>query len=144
MARLIDFVRTGELGVVRFGLTKDEVRELLGEPEGVGPATKGWWIWMYGSLEVSFLDGVATMIAVSLWDAPVTFPSPLAVELGPFTPGARLADVRDALDEAGIASTLDEGRTFEEQAVLVAGGWVEITFGEGRVDEVIALQPGVT
>jgi hypothetical protein len=76
------------------------------------------------------------VIAVSFWDAPVTFRG--RSSSGPFGPGARLADVRDALDDAGIACALDESRTDDDGAVLVAGRCVEITFHEDRLDEMIA------
>jgi hypothetical protein len=95
-------------------------------------------IWFYGSLEVSFFDGVSKMIAVALWDPPVKFPPPLVVELGPLAPGARIEAVRDALDAEGIACTLDESRSFDDGAVLVVGSCVEITFHDGRLDEMIA------
>jgi hypothetical protein len=83
-------------------------------------------IWFYGSLEVSFFDGVSKMIAVALWDRPVKFPPPLVVELGPLAPGAR------------IEAALDESRSFDYGSVLVVGSCVEITFHDGRLDEMIA------
>jgi hypothetical protein len=81
-----------------------------------------------------------TLIAVALWDAPVRFPPPLEVELGPLAPRARLPDVREALEAAEIPCTLDEDRG-EEGAVLVTGSRVEITFHAGRLDEMIASAP---
>jgi hypothetical protein len=80
------------------------------------------------------------LIAVALWDAPVRFPPPLEVELGPLAPRARLPNVREALEAAEIPCTLDEDRGGDEAAVLVANN-VEITFHAGRLDELIASAP---
>lgn len=52
-----DFLRTGEFGPVRLGLSRRQLRGLLGEPEdwGVFPRAKhNATIWKYGDIEFHF------------------------------------------------------------------------------------------
>ena len=52
-----DFLRTGELGPVHLGLTRDQLRGYLGAPEDWGPAPKSEryaQIWKYGDIEFHF------------------------------------------------------------------------------------------
>ena len=49
-----DFLRTGEFGPVRLGLTRDQLRGYLGAPEDWGPTPKAEryaQIWKYGDIE---------------------------------------------------------------------------------------------
>lgn len=52
-----DFLRTGEFGPVRLGVSRAELQGYLGEPEDWGPAPKAKHhagIWKYGDIEFHF------------------------------------------------------------------------------------------
>jgi len=52
-----DFLRTGEFGPVRLGISRRQLRDHLGEPENWGPAPRAKHnasIWKYGDIEFHF------------------------------------------------------------------------------------------
>jgi hypothetical protein len=54
---LVQFLRTGNLGELRPGLTPEEVRHLMGEPEDTGGTSRRYRrpsIWLYGDVELHF------------------------------------------------------------------------------------------
>src|SRR5271157_3600927 len=53
MPSFVEFLKTGQLEKLHCEMSKDEVRELLGEPEAVSPQGNPQ-IWKYGSLELTF------------------------------------------------------------------------------------------
>src|SRR4051812_22355882 len=53
MGSVDEFLRTDRLGPLSGGMSKDEVREVLGEPESVSEK-KNPEIWKYGSLQLVF------------------------------------------------------------------------------------------
>ena len=61
---MLEFIRTGELGPLRIGLTRSEVRSLLGDPpQWVAAEPKeSSQIWRYGDVEFYFADETLVMI----------------------------------------------------------------------------------
>ncbi|MBI3410317.1 MAG: hypothetical protein HY040_18415 [Planctomycetes bacterium] len=54
MDTLERFLKTGDLGEIRLGISPEEVRRLLGNPEDISTQKKPL-IWKFGPLELSFL-----------------------------------------------------------------------------------------
>jgi hypothetical protein len=142
-ASLIEFAATGALGELRPGLTEDEVRELLGEPDDVSlpPAE----VWLYGSVEVSFREGAVVLIAVELAtpNAPGGVPAALGV-VEDLDPESLLPAVYAALRERGATVELDPSLTSERQVTLVvrAHSRVSIVFDERcRLHAIFASPP---
>jgi hypothetical protein len=140
---LIVFAATGNLGELHRGLTQDRVRELLGEPDDVSlpPAE----VWRYGSLEVSFDDGLVVLLAVEL--AGPSSPTGLPPALDVFEDLDReslLPAVYAALRERGAIVELDAELMFETQAALVvhAHSRITVVFDERcRLDSILATAP---
>lgn len=133
---VVEFARTGELGPVRLGLRPGEVEHILGPREGLDYTGR---IWMYGSLEITFFEGVAKLIVVELLDPPTRFPGNLDVDVGPFVPGADSEKIKRALDEAGVPWHVDEAWSNDFQLTLVSEIGVAVVFGDdGRINSVYA------
>ena len=68
---LQECLHTGEFGPVRLGMKREEIRELLGEPDDTGGTSRKHripQIWKYGEVELHFaLSGELSLI---YWDDP--------------------------------------------------------------------------
>jgi len=66
---LQDFLRSGALGPVQVGMTRDQVRHELGEPDATGGASRQYRtpsIWFYGSLELIFERSGPELVSIHL------------------------------------------------------------------------------
>src|SRR5258708_16656516 len=74
MATLVELLKTGRLDGISVGISRDEVRALLGEPEDVS-ISKFPQTWKYGPLQLAFYksaDGSNPLLAsISMY-----FPEP--------------------------------------------------------------------
>jgi len=85
MPSLMEFLKTGQLGELRGGLTEEQVRQILGPPDSIANS-RSKWIWKYGSLQLSFYrslpEGVRRLITIGLYprDGLLELPTPLTLE----------------------------------------------------------------
>jgi len=85
MPSLVEFLKTGQLGDLRGGLTEEQVRQILGPPDSIANS-RSKWIWKYGSLQLIFYwslpEGVRRLITIGLYprDGRLELPAPLALE----------------------------------------------------------------
>lgn len=136
MPSFVEFLKTGQLGELHCGMSKDEVHELLGQPEDVS-VQRNPQIWKYGSLELTFHRS-SEVKTPELGMIYLYFRSH-ATNLGGFreqvgwwpTSKATLVEFRDFLDKSGIRA--DGGVTSEPSQVLVLSSGVRVTFDEGRL-----------
>ena len=60
---LVEFFRTGQFGPVRLGMTRQEVYDFLGEPDGYGSPNTHLMearVWLYDAIELHFSDAEAS------------------------------------------------------------------------------------
>jgi len=53
MASILEFIKTGKLGSVSLGISKEEIENILGKPDDVSVSRKPR-IYKYGSLQLAF------------------------------------------------------------------------------------------
>ena len=66
MASFVEFLKTGQLERLHCGMSKDEVRDLLGEPEAVSPQrqSSNLEIWVAGANLLSIVRGGKSVAGV--------------------------------------------------------------------------------
>lgn len=127
---LKDFLTSGHLGAITLGMTQEEVRDVLGEPEAMSlPDLEPAVIWKYGSLEVTFFpeEGLH-LIAFKLNDV-LRLPRTLTVLGYMPTPRTSLQEFRDYLHTNGIDCHLYPALTFDWQVGLIVGIGATVVFG---------------
>lgn len=137
MAFLTEFLMRGELGAIRFGMTIDEVRHLLGEPDGSMDAGKKpkYRLFKYGSLELLFRRK-------ELVHATIYFEEPVSLrgEIGQLSRHAYLHDLEKDLKSAGADLRESKARSNDEIACYevicgeaMAGGEVYVYATDTRL-----------
>lgn len=124
------FLRTGAFGPIRLGLTEDEVRALLGDPDATGGTSRRQRtpkIWKYGDVELHFDD--QRRVQLVFFD---DFDVPSGGRALTFDPWilrgtATRAEVEGTLRERGIA--FEHGPAPDPGGVvLTTSGGVELAF----------------
>ncbi len=139
MNTIDEFLKTGRLGRLGKGITTEEVREWLGDPEGT--SGKGWpQLWKYGSLQLGFhrasSDEVPSLISIGLYFRVEDQSPPEALALTGWAPrhGCTFTDFEHHLDEAGIATS--GGVISETHKHLIVGPGVRVTFEDDVLDSI--------
>ena len=136
MPTFVDFLNSWQLGALHCELLKEDVRNLLGEPEAVSSRGNPE-IWKYGSLELTFYRAST---AESAWLTSITihFDSdsirlPGSLELSGWLPtGATTFDeLRSYLDGSGVQIAGGVASGPHKHLVLSSG--VRITFDEDHL-----------
>src|SRR4051794_22731376 len=113
MPSLLEFLKTGQLGDLRGGLTEEQVRQILGDPDSIANS-KTKWIWKYESLQLIFYwslpEGVRRLITIGLYprDGRLELPPPLTLEGWSPDSGTTAEDFRRFLENAA-PELLDTG-----------------------------------
>lgn len=136
MPTFVDFLNSGQLGALHCELLKEDVRNLLGEPQAVSSRGNPE-IWKYGSLELTFYRAPTaesawlTSIAIHFDSDSIRLPGSL--ELSGWLPtGATTFDeLRSYLDGSGIQIAGGVASGPHKHLVLSSG--VRITFDEDRL-----------
>jgi hypothetical protein len=107
---LEDFLRSGEFGPVRMGMSRDELLRVLGEPERLGGTSNRHptpVIWKYGDIEFHFHPDTELLFLVhaDAFDVPRGALG-LAIEPGWIRGGVPLEAAMQRLAEADLASTM--------------------------------------
>jgi hypothetical protein len=131
MATLEQFLRTGELGPLRTGMSQAEVTALLGPPEDTSVA-RNPQILKYGGLQLWFLTRQGTgerwlaHIGLYFWPRAEPLPEPTRPSDFAGTPETTSAEVREFLSRAGLtAHATVEG---EDANYLILPSGARITF----------------
>lgn len=102
------FLRTGELGSIKPGLNRNEVTELLGEPDDVGGTSRKHRepaVWKYGDVELLFDRETRklSLIVINFWEPNVPSAG-AALDLDPWIVkgGLQASDLTVALESEGI------------------------------------------
>lgn len=128
---LIDFLARGALGAVTTGLTTDELRALIGDPEdtSVSQTPK---IWKYGSIQFAFDCHVRpaklNFIGIYFRESPFTLPSSVVTEGWWPSVGTEFDDFCNQLRSEGIAFREQPELTCDEQFAIVVDSGVTVCF----------------
>jgi hypothetical protein len=135
IASLDEFMKSGRLGPLTVGMSRDAVADHLGAPEATS-IQKNPLIWKYGPVELSFQgvseesDPSLTSITWYLRDG-AALPEALRLEGWLPTPGTTFEEFRDHLKGAGIA--ISGGVATGPRQHLVLESALRVTFEEGKV-----------
>jgi hypothetical protein len=136
---LAEFLRESHLGAIREGLTTEDVRQLLGEPDGI---SRGGWpqLWKYGSMQLGFhrthRDEVPFLVSIALDFRVEGERPPESLGLSGWYPAAGLTyeEFRNYLnqEEIGVFGGVFSG----PRQHLVVGPGVRITFVDNVLDSI--------
>jgi len=136
MPSFIEFLKTGQLEKLHCEMSKDEVRELLGEPEAVSPQGNPQ-IWKYGSLELTFYrsseaeSSWLVSIVIHFHSHPINLPGFQGLAGWWPTGDTTFEEFRDFLVRSAIR--VDGGVASGSDQHLVLASGVRVTFDEGRL-----------
>jgi len=136
MPSFIEFLKTGQLEKLHCEMSKDEVRELLGEPEAVSPQGNPQ-IWKYGPLELTFYRSSEAespwlvSIVIHFHSHPIKLPESLGLTGSWPTGETTFEEFRDFLVRSAIR--VDGGVASGPHQHLVLASGVRVTFDEGRL-----------
>ena len=140
-----DFLRTGQIGRLAMGMSKDAVRDLLGEPRDTS-VRKHPEIWKYGQVELAFFrtsDGSSPVLTSIMYHFDDPTPPPIGLEMTGWVPTCRTTyeGFSAHLDEAGIAFRTIGASLPQESLVL--DSTLRVTFSEGRLSSVSSTAKAV-
>jgi hypothetical protein len=127
------FLRTGTLGPIHLGMSRDEVRGRLGEPDAMGGTSRQYRtpsLWKYGDIELIYGRHYADPLSGILMDGfelPVGGPQ-LALDPWILRGGMSLEEAGDHLRVAGIAYSREPWPAYDDGVSLVTAGHVQIGF----------------
>jgi hypothetical protein len=131
-----DFLKTGQIGQLATGLSRDAVRDLLGNPSDTSVGRRPE-IWKYGPIELAFYVGpegsepFLTSITYHFGRPSSPIPDPLNCAGWLPTGETSLEDFRTHLAEVGIPVL--GGVESGPHPHLVLGSAVRVTFDEGKL-----------
>jgi hypothetical protein len=138
MVSFDEFLRTGQIGPLAVGMTRDAVRDLVGDPDDTS-ISKSPEIWKYGPIEVSYYrtpDGSEPFLASILYHFDGTSPTPPPLSPSGWRPTheTSVEDFRAHLKEIEIpvVGGVDSGPNQH----LVLGSSLRVTFEDGRLASV--------
>jgi len=139
MSTLDEFLATGHLGEIVTGMSKEDVRRVLGDPLDVS-VKKNPEIWKYGALQLTFYrdsqEDHSSLVLIGLHFAQDNHRLPAPVTLTDWSSKAEMGpeDFRKRLLEVGIPVHSDVSSSDAEHLVLSSA--VRVTFSEGRLHSI--------
>lgn len=137
---LNSFLRTGNLGELQLGMSKEEIRELLGEPNATGGESRRYpypSLLLYGTVELNFEQKQPWGLTSLWWEAGEkgAFQISPACEIldWAFTPAWSFAQVDAYLEELALPRTYPAAPGEEMMAGIVLESGVRISFREGKL-----------
>jgi hypothetical protein len=138
------FLRTGQFGEVVFGMSPQQVREHLGEPDDTGGTSRKYShpsIYLYGTVEIWFSRTPTYGVIGIYWDVEgkgaFCLPSCCEIEDWDITPGMLQTEIELLLSEWQIPFDSHAETQFEAIETVVRwtlSSGVGLTFdGEGRL-----------
>ncbi|MEW6735669.1 MAG: hypothetical protein AB1489_30540 [Acidobacteriota bacterium] len=130
-----DFIEKGCLGKIKTGISRQEVINLLGEPDDKTQPKERNPIWKYNDLQVSFRGESLFFIGLYLEQPTLVLPKPLTLD-------TELHNIRwlDSFKKhlltEGIHFSINEKLTFDTQMCLVTNIGVNIIFQDNELDTI--------
>jgi len=141
MATLKEFLTTGRLGEIAPGVSKDSVRQLLGEPEDVS-GQRNPELWKYGALQLGFhqcrgeKQPALAFIGLYFKAAGAGIPNALAWTGWLPPPGTSFKAFQDWLADAGLNDSAALKVTGDANEYLIMHSGVRITFDDGNLHSI--------
>ncbi len=129
-----EFLRSGALGDLHLGLSRDEVRQLLGDPPD--HSEKNWKheIWKYDGLQVAFSGKSLSFIGLYFENGEVRLPKSLVQDGQISIENDRVEDITEYSRAKGIDFMVDQELTYDNHTFIrLAGSRVGIAFTNGRL-----------
>lgn len=124
-----EFLETGKLGSLAFGLSRDAVRTVLGPPEDFSdPGKKKRVIWKYGSLQLHFDRDSLCFLGLYFRGEEFRLPKGISVEGWVPSGHTTLEEFQQYLAGSRIHFETVPRLTFESQATLRVGPGIHVTF----------------
>lgn len=129
---LQEFLLTGVLGPVHLGMTREQVRHALGEPDALGGTSRKYrtpTIWKYGTIELLYHPGNPHLQTIYMdgFEVP-NGGSRMQLDSWVIRGGLSVEEVEAALAAAAIDYTRRPWRTTSEGILLVTLAGVEMGF----------------
>ena len=140
---LLDFLKTGSLGSLKTGDTRNAVIAFLGAPEdsSVEKTGRAAQIFKYQSLQLFFEasnvkdSAIAKVIGIGVYFRGPSFKLPKALDVvSPFVIGHRSAEVRAITTAAGVELHEVSNLTFGEQTTFSSARGVHVYFTQDCID----------
>jgi hypothetical protein len=135
------FLRSGNLGGLHLGLSRSEVRQLLGEEKDHSKRSWKNEIWRYNSLQVSFIEDRLHLIGLYLDDGVLTLPKTLLTDGRIVFEATSIPQFEKRLLDLGLHFAVIEDLTFDDQRVIrIEESGVGIAFFEGELNKILLTQ----
>ena len=121
-ASMLDFARTGCLGPIHCGLTREDLRGLLGDPPswGLAGSRSRATIWRYGDVEFHFHDNAHNIwLIFSDHDHLADGGETLVLDPWVIQKGLPRAEFETELAQIGIGFSLERPRHDPSQRIIV-------------------------
>ncbi len=131
-ASMQDFLQSGQLGPIRLGMSRTQVRELLGDPDDIGGTSRKYRVpatWKYGDIELHYERGKDQLVLIHADDFNV-LSGGRAIDLDPWIirGGVSLEEVQAQLQAVHIAYQFKEWPYGDNVIVLNVGRYVQLSF----------------
>lgn len=115
---LQEFIASGILGSIRLGLSKREVRSILGDAQAKSDRRKEGELWKYDDLQVGFYQDMVCFIGVYVSDDSIRLPPPLVFDEHVLVHIIRLEDTKKFLLANEMEFDVNDKLTFDDQTCL--------------------------
>ncbi len=137
---VLEFLKTGNLGLLRSNMSPDEVATILGAPDAVTKEQKGGSVWRYESLQVYFFSLQLVMAGLYFdgWNLKGTKGSRIIIEedfAGPPT----LVALEKLMARNQVSFGVKPELTFGEQKCLRTSSGVELIFLNGFCEKMLRV-----
>ena len=135
---MLAFLRTGEFGPIKLGISRAELQGCLGDPKNWGPHPKAKThasIWKYGDIEFHFHFKEDTLAGI-FTDHISALKGGSAIDLNPWIIDGNLT-LKQALrefEEAGVSCKRIDWTLDDDTERFRVGAGVEVTFADSRYD----------
>lgn len=130
-------LRTGQMGDLTLGMSAEQVRALLGEPDAFGSISRKYprpCVWLYGSVELYFRQKAPHDLRAVFWDAkekgPLRLPAHCVVEDWALSSAMARSDIESWLQSIHLAVVKAHSPPASPTTVLVLSSGVNLTFDE--------------
>ena len=132
---MLDFARTGTLGPITIGMSRERLRVTVGPPDdwAAGGTMSRAGVWLYGNIEVHFADDEVFLVHSDTFETP-TFNRELILDSWIIRAGLGLAELEAGLRDADVIFETDAYH-FEAYAVKVTTAAGLAFFVKTQADE---------
>jgi hypothetical protein len=138
-----EFLKSGNLGGLRLGLSRAQVRELLGAEKDYSQRSRKNEIWRYDSLQVSFIEDSLCLIGLYFeqGDRVLRLPRTLVPAGKIVCEVSSIPEVEQHVLALGLHFAVVEDLTFDDQRVIhIEESGVGIIFFQGELNKILRSQ----